>query len=142
MLAFDFEHFLTNLSFVSLLFLLVFHWAHASFFLNPIIGLYGMGVANIALTLLLLIRWVTSSHFPLSNLYESLLFLSWSFYRPSSSIAKKQSFSFSWTNNNTDGPFYKRLRYLYSSTRDATGDRTRSGPPIQLVNDACNHYDC
>lgn len=79
MIPFDFEYFLANLSFVSLLFLLVFHWAHANFFFNPIIGLYGMGVANVTLTLLLLIRWVTSNHFPLSNLYESLLFLSWSF---------------------------------------------------------------
>ncbi len=79
MIPFDFEYFLANLSFVSLLFLLFFHWAHANFFFNPIIGLYGMGVANVTLTLLLLIRWVTSNHFPLSNLYESLLFLSWSF---------------------------------------------------------------
>ena len=94
MLAFDFEHFLTNLSFVSLLFLLVFHWAHASFFLNPIIGLYGMGVANIALTLLLLIRWVTSSHFPLSNLYESLLFLSWSFTALHLVLQKSNHFPF------------------------------------------------
>lgn len=78
MIPFDFEYFLANLSFVSLLFLLFFHWAHISFFFNPIIGLYGMGVANVALTLLLLIRWGTSNHFPLSNLYESLLFLSWS----------------------------------------------------------------
>ena len=94
MLAFDFEHFFTNLSFVSLLFLLVFHWAHASFFLNPIIGLYGMGVANIALTLLLLIRWVTSSHFPLSNLYESLLFLSWSFTALHLVLQKSNHFPF------------------------------------------------
>ena len=94
MLAFNFEHFFTNLSFVSLLFLLVFHWAHASFFLNPVIGLYGMGVANIALTLLLLIRWVTSNHFPLSNLYESLLFLSWSFTALHLVLQKSNHFPF------------------------------------------------
>ena len=78
-MAFDLEHFLQNFSFASLLFLLLFHWAQASFFFNPIIGFYGMGVANVALTLLLLSRWVTAGHFPLSNLYESLLFLSWNF---------------------------------------------------------------
>ena len=38
-----------------------------------------MWSANIALASMLLIRWLESGHFPLSNLYESLLFLSWSF---------------------------------------------------------------
>ena len=79
MMAFDIENVLANLSFVSLLFLLFFQWAQASFFSTAVGGLYGMGIANIALTALLLIRWLTSGHFPLSNLYESLLFLSWSF---------------------------------------------------------------
>ena len=79
MMAFDIENILANLSFLSLLFLLFFQWAQASFFSTPVDGLYGMGIANIALTALLLIRWLTSGHFPLSNLYESLLFLSWSF---------------------------------------------------------------
>nr|YP_009106752.1 heme attachment to plastid cytochrome c [Elliptochloris bilobata]AIT95563.1 heme attachment to plastid cytochrome c [Elliptochloris bilobata] len=79
MMAFDIENILANLSFLSLLFLLFFQWAQASFFSTPVGGLYGMGIANIALTALLLIRWLTSGHFPLSNLYESLLFLSWSF---------------------------------------------------------------
>ena len=79
MIAFDIENILANLSFISLLFLLFFQWAQASFFSTPVGGFYGMGIANIALTALLLIRWLTSGHFPLSNLYESLLFLSWSF---------------------------------------------------------------
>ncbi len=34
---------------------------------------------NGTLTLLLINRWIVSGHFPLSNLYESLIFLSWSF---------------------------------------------------------------
>ena len=79
MIAFDIENILANLSFISLLFLFFFQWAQASFFSTPVGGLYGMGIANIALTALLFIRWLTSGHFPLSNLYESLLFLSWSF---------------------------------------------------------------
>ena len=37
-----------------------------------------MWFANITLALLLSIRWIESGHFPLSNLYESLIFLSWS----------------------------------------------------------------
>ena len=54
-----------------------------------ILALYPFGVkeytkaimyfANGTLTLLLINRWIVSGHFPLSNLYESLIFLSWSF---------------------------------------------------------------
>ena len=36
------------------------------------------GLANLCLALLLIQRWVVFGHFPLSNLYESLIFLSWS----------------------------------------------------------------
>jgi len=36
-----------------------------------------MAAANAALLLLLCLRWIDAGHFPLSNLYESLLFLSW-----------------------------------------------------------------
>ena len=32
---------------------------------------------NLALASLLAARWVESGHFPLSNMYESLLFLAW-----------------------------------------------------------------
>jgi cytochrome c-type biogenesis protein CcsB len=39
----------------------------------------GMIASNILLGLLLLLRWKESGHFPLSNLYESLMFLSWCF---------------------------------------------------------------
>ena len=41
----------------------------------PVISMWS---ANITLALLLSIRWIESGHFPLSNLYESLIFLSWS----------------------------------------------------------------
>nr|UZA61458.1 cytochrome C biogenesis protein [Hyalogonium fusiforme] len=40
---------------------------------------YGIVISNILLGLLLLLRWKESGHFPLSNLYESLMFLSWCF---------------------------------------------------------------
>ncbi len=36
-------------------------------------------ISNILLSLLLIVRWKESGHFPLSNLYESLMFLSWCF---------------------------------------------------------------
>jgi cytochrome c-type biogenesis protein CcsB len=37
-----------------------------------------MVVSNLLLVFLLLVRWEISGHFPLSNLYESLMFLAWS----------------------------------------------------------------
>lgn len=43
------------------------------------LGHYGIVISNILLVLLLCNRWKESGHFPLSNLYESLMFLSWSF---------------------------------------------------------------
>ena len=36
------------------------------------------GAANFFMASLLVVRWVDSGHFPLSNLYESLVFLAWS----------------------------------------------------------------
>jgi cytochrome c-type biogenesis protein CcsB len=40
-------------------------------------GQYGMLISNVTIFLLLVLRWKESGHFPLSNLYESLMFLSW-----------------------------------------------------------------
>nr|YP_009105894.1 heme attachment to plastid cytochrome c [Microthamnion kuetzingianum]AIT94668.1 heme attachment to plastid cytochrome c [Microthamnion kuetzingianum] len=42
-------------------------------------GTIGIFIANLTLGLLLTLRWITNGYFPLSNLYESLMFLSWSF---------------------------------------------------------------
>jgi cytochrome c-type biogenesis protein CcsB len=36
-----------------------------------------MAISNLLLVLLLIVRWEKSGHFPLSNLYESLMFLAW-----------------------------------------------------------------
>jgi cytochrome c-type biogenesis protein CcsB len=36
-----------------------------------------MFISNLSLVLLLLVRWENAGHFPLSNLYESLMFLAW-----------------------------------------------------------------
>jgi cytochrome c-type biogenesis protein CcsB len=41
------------------------------------IGKLLISISNILFTLTLLIRWITEGYFPLSNLYESLIFLSW-----------------------------------------------------------------
>ena len=73
---------LPTIAFTSLLLLMVSYWSQASFFgeerykgLNSFLSLLSI----LSLTTLLIVRWIESGHFPLSNLYESLLFLSWCF---------------------------------------------------------------
>jgi cytochrome c-type biogenesis protein CcsB len=46
---------------------------------SSLLGYYGLFLSSLLLGFLLLLRWIESGHFPLSNLYESLMFLSWSF---------------------------------------------------------------
>ncbi len=78
----NFEIFLGNLSFVILFLIMIFYWIEAVFAAIPkfnLIILLSTVCANLALFFLLIIRWSNYGHFPLSNLYESLLFLSWSF---------------------------------------------------------------
>jgi ABC-type transport system involved in cytochrome c biogenesis permease subunit len=78
----DLQYMLGNLSFACLLAMVVWYWLKLTFSLNPSlapVGTFGMATANLSLAGLLLARWFTSGHFPLSNLYESLLFLSWGF---------------------------------------------------------------
>jgi cytochrome c-type biogenesis protein CcsB len=40
-------------------------------------GQIGILISNLSIFILLVLRWKESGHFPLSNLYESLMFLSW-----------------------------------------------------------------
>nr|YP_010927742.1 cytochrome c biogenesis protein [Cuphea fruticosa]WKK46660.1 cytochrome c biogenesis protein [Cuphea fruticosa] len=76
------EHILTHISFsvVSIVITIFF----ISLSVDEIRGLYdssekGMIATFFCITGLLVTRWIYSGHFPLSNLYESLIFLSWSF---------------------------------------------------------------
>nr|YP_009106015.1 heme attachment to plastid cytochrome c [Choricystis parasitica]AIT94824.1 heme attachment to plastid cytochrome c [Choricystis parasitica] len=71
-----------NFSFVVLFSLMLWSWVHPFFpglraFTR--VSTWGMFLANLSLALLLMLRWLNSGHFPLSNLYESLIFLSWAF---------------------------------------------------------------
>jgi ABC-type transport system involved in cytochrome c biogenesis permease subunit len=54
-----------------------FQWFKRYFNLKTL-GSVGMLTSNLSLFILLLLRWNESGHFPLSNLFESLMFLSWS----------------------------------------------------------------
>nr|AYQ94516.1 heme attachment to plastid cytochrome c [Cylindrocapsa geminella] len=76
-----YETFFNNLSFFLLFLSMISYWIQLSFFLflkNINIGKITLILANISLFCLLFIRWKDSGHVPVSNLYESLIFLCWS----------------------------------------------------------------
>ena len=76
----DIQNFLSNIVFGILLITMVFYWVSLILFKNPIlnkIGKSGAIIANILLFFILGSRWIVAGYFPLSNLYESLLFLTW-----------------------------------------------------------------
>nr|YP_009644329.1 cytochrome c biogenesis protein [Fraxinus xanthoxyloides]YP_009990776.1 cytochrome c biogenesis protein [Fraxinus hupehensis]QBS52050.1 cytochrome c biogenesis protein [Fraxinus xanthoxyloides]QNN84077.1 cytochrome c biogenesis protein [Fraxinus hupehensis] len=76
------EHILTHISFSIVSIVITINLI--TFLVDEIIKLYdssekGMIMTFFCITGLLVTRWIYSGHFPLSNLYESLIFLSWSF---------------------------------------------------------------
>ena len=79
---FKIQTLLGNFSFSILFIIMLFFFIESNFNIFSkfhSLAFFGIILANISLTLLLLFRWVEQNHFPLSNLYESLIFLSWSF---------------------------------------------------------------
>nr|QXM17496.1 heme attachment to plastid cytochrome c [Chaetoceros socialis] len=75
------QNFSSNIVFGILLFAMTIYWISLSFFkgTNNLvqIGRISSLTANVLLFLILASRWVVAGYFPLSNLYESLLFLTW-----------------------------------------------------------------
>nr|ADH94392.1 cytochrome c heme attachment protein [Syzygium cumini] len=76
------EHILTHISFSIISIVITIFLISLS--VDEIVGLYdssekGMTATFFCITGLLVTRWIYSGHFPLSDLYESLIFLSWSF---------------------------------------------------------------
>nr|YP_009691981.1 cytochrome c biogenesis protein [Prunus avium]QEG58786.1 cytochrome c biogenesis protein [Prunus avium]UPX02839.1 cytochrome c heme attachment protein [Prunus avium]UTB65249.1 cytochrome c biogenesis protein [Prunus avium]UTB65591.1 cytochrome c biogenesis protein [Prunus avium]UVU23622.1 cytochrome c biogenesis protein (Ycf5) [Prunus avium] len=76
------EHILTHISFSIVSIVITIHLI--TLLVDEIVGLYdssekGMIVTFFCITGLLVTRWVYLGHLPLSDLYESLIFLSWSF---------------------------------------------------------------
>nr|YP_010285198.1 cytochrome c heme attachment protein [Silene stewartiana]UKQ57887.1 cytochrome c heme attachment protein [Silene stewartiana] len=77
------ERILTHISFSTVSVVITLHLI--TLVVNEKVRLYnslekGMIITFLSLTGLLITRWVYWKHFPLSDLYESLIFLSWSFY--------------------------------------------------------------
>ncbi|MGL5059429.1 MAG: c-type cytochrome biogenesis protein CcsB [Microcoleus sp.] len=71
---------LDNISFAILFLTMLVYWVGAAFPSIPYLqalGTAGMAVANLSIAALLGARWIEAGCFPLSNLYESLFFLTW-----------------------------------------------------------------
>ena len=75
------QNFSSNLVFGILLFSMTIYWVSLSFFKEKnnvvYIGRTSAIIANLLLFFILGSRWIVAGYFPLSNLYESLLFLTW-----------------------------------------------------------------
>jgi len=76
----DIQSLLDNIIFLNLLSLTIIYWAsliYPNIKIFSSISSYGNIFANFSLFSLLALRWINFGYFPLSNLYESLLFLAW-----------------------------------------------------------------
>nr|UEN67357.1 cytochrome c heme attachment protein [Sophora tomentosa] len=76
------EHILTHISFSVVSIVISIHLI--TLLVSEIVGLYnssekGMIITFFCITGLLVTRWIFSNHLPFSDLYESLIFLSWGF---------------------------------------------------------------
>lgn len=71
---------LDNISFVILFVTMLVYWVGAAFpgisYLAGL-GTAGMAAGNLCIAALLGARWIEAGYFPISNLYESLFFLTW-----------------------------------------------------------------
>ncbi|MFN6460614.1 MAG: c-type cytochrome biogenesis protein CcsB [Nostoc sp. DedVER02] len=74
------QNWLDNGSFAILFLTMLVYWGGAAFPNLPYLaalGTAGMAIANLCMATLLGARWIEAGYFPLSNLYESLFFLTW-----------------------------------------------------------------
>ena len=77
----EIQNFSSNIVFGVLLFAMINYWTNLSLFSDSVlltkIGKTSTIIANLLLFFILCSRWIIAGYFPLSNLYESLLFLTW-----------------------------------------------------------------
>nr|YP_009295720.1 cytochrome c heme attachment protein [Mastocarpus papillatus]AOL58204.1 cytochrome c heme attachment protein [Mastocarpus papillatus] len=74
------ENTLINISFTILLITLFVYWINITFTNFTVLSRIGTlftFTVNLCLSITLILRWVENKYFPLSNLYESLIFLTW-----------------------------------------------------------------
>jgi cytochrome c-type biogenesis protein CcsB len=88
----EIQSFLDNLIFVVLLLTTIIYWAgliYSNFKFLTKISFSGIVLANVGLFCLLSLRWLNYGYFPLSNLYESLMFLAWGITFTSAFLERK-----------------------------------------------------
>ena len=77
----EIQNFLSNIVFGVLLLTMISYWINLFFFSErSFLSKFGQVnsiIANVLLFFILCSRWIVAGYFPLSNLYESLLFLTW-----------------------------------------------------------------
>ena len=77
----EIQNFLSNVVFGILLVAMIIYWINLSVFKEQFflfkLGRLSTIIANLLLVFILCSRWIVAGYFPLSNLYESLLFLTW-----------------------------------------------------------------
>ena len=77
----EIQNFSSNIVFGILLFAMIAYWVNLSLFNDSYflskVGRFSTIIANAILFFILCSRWIVAGYFPLSNLYESLLFLTW-----------------------------------------------------------------
>jgi cytochrome c-type biogenesis protein CcsB len=77
----EIQNFSSNIVFGVLLFAMITYWVNLSLFNDSYLlakmGRFSTIIANAILFFILCSRWIVAGYFPLSNLYESLLFLTW-----------------------------------------------------------------
>jgi cytochrome c-type biogenesis protein CcsB len=74
------QNLLDNTAFLILFLTLLIYWVGAAFPKIPYLaalGTAGVAIANLCIATLLAARWIEAGYFPISNLYESLFFLTW-----------------------------------------------------------------
>jgi cytochrome c-type biogenesis protein CcsB len=96
MISINIQNFLDNLTFSSLFIAMLAYWMSVSFTslkAGAKIGFISVCIANLAIFTNLGSRWLENGYFPLSNLYESLLFFTWGITAITIAIEKNMAIS-------------------------------------------------
>lgn len=108
MFTFLIETNISHINFIILFLAMFLYWLKSTLFLSKtwyFLPNLSLIISSILQTISLFLRWIITNHFPLSNLYESLLFLSWSL--TICTICLNVKFS---------GPFLKPITALFNKT--------------------------
>ena len=77
----EIQNSLSNITFIILILTMICYWMNVFFFNKTSflsnLGKFSILLVNVILFFVLASRWIIAGYFPLSNLYESLLFLTW-----------------------------------------------------------------